>query len=195
MGERNIVKKIILYTIGCMIIGLGNVCYIQAGLGSTSFTILSQGISMNTPLSVGESNQVLFAAIVLVLLFADRKMLRIGMLLNIILVGEFMDLFLQMDIMRSDLLIVRFVVLGLGVLLYPAGVTITIAADLGPGPVDSLMQLLKKKTGADVALVRILMDSAMVVAGAIMGAVVGVGTLAGAFLTGVLLKKFLKFVR
>jgi uncharacterized membrane protein YczE len=68
-----------------------------------------------------------------------------------------------------------------GVLITGFGGAIYLIANLGPGPRDGLMTGLQRITGYPIAMVRGSIEVTVVVLGALLGGVVGIGTLFFAF--------------
>ena len=71
-----------------------------------------------------------------------------------------------------------------GILLVGLGSAIYLIANLGPGPRDGLMTGLQRVTGFPIGWVRSAIEISVVVAGWLLGGIVGIGTLMFAFLVG-----------
>jgi uncharacterized membrane protein YczE len=68
--------------------------------------------------------------------------------------------------------------------LVAVGSAFYLGASLGAGPRDSLMLVLALRSGRRIGVVRTLLESSVVVAGAFLGGTIGVGTIAFALLIG-----------
>ena len=71
-----------------------------------------------------------------------------------------------------------------GIGLVAVGSAFYLGAALGAGPRDSLMLALALRSGWRIGVVRTLLESSAVVAGALLGGTVGIGTIAFALLIG-----------
>jgi len=69
----------------------------------------------------------------------------------------------------------------MGVLITGFGGAIYLIANLGPGPRDGLMTGLQRLTNYPIAIVRGSIEVTVVILGALLGGVVGIGTLLFAF--------------
>lgn len=186
-------KQLFRLMVGMFLIGLGICLYIQADLGAEPFTVLAQGVSCLTGLQFGRAMQSLNIIIILVILFSDRSHLGVGTLVSAILVGFFADTLMNW-IPHASSMPVAMLMLIAAVITMGVGVGIFIAADLGEGAVEGLMMLTHRKTGFEVRWARILMDSACVLTGALLGGSIGVGTLVGAFCTGPVIQETLRIL-
>ncbi len=72
----------------------------------------------------------------------------------------------------------------LGIAMVGIGSSLYITCGLGPGPRDGLMTALHNKTGVRIGRVRLAIEGTVLVAGALLGGTVGLGTLLFATLIG-----------
>lgn len=186
-------KQLFMLMVGMFLIGLGVCLYVQADLGAEPFTVLAQGVSCVTGLQFGRAMQSLNIIIIVVILIADRGRLGLGTLLSAVLVGFFADTLMNW-IPHAETIFVAVTMLIAAVITMGVGVGIFIASDLGQGVVEGLMMLTHQKTGLEVRWARILMDSACVLAGALLGGAIGVGTLVGVFCTGPVIQETLRIL-
>ena len=90
--EKQFIKRIISFLIGCFIIQVGAACFINANTGGDSSVVLIQGISNILNISVGVANYIfMFVALILLLLFARDK-ISLGTFLAAFGSGVFLDL-------------------------------------------------------------------------------------------------------
>jgi uncharacterized membrane protein YczE len=168
--------------IGLLLFGAGEGLIIFSALGNTPWTVLAEGVSDQTPLSVGAAT-VVISFLVLALWLAIRQQPGIGTIANAVLIGVSIDLTLRL--LPDDAAPgIRIAVLAAGIALVAVGSGLYLGARLGPGPRDGLMTGIHRRTGWPIAPVRIGIEVSAVAAGAILGGTVGIGTLIFAFTIG-----------
>lgn len=164
---------------GFMGISLGAVLMIRAQVGVGPWDVLHQGISRHTGISIGQVS-ILIALPLLLIWLPLRERPGIGTVLNMLMIGLLVDLFMRFVPLVTWLpaqlaqMTVGIVVLGIGGGLY-------LSAGMGAGPRDGLMMGLVRRTGWSVRLVRTLMELTVLVVGWRLGGNVGIGTVAFAF--------------
>ncbi|MGE5572604.1 MAG: YczE/YyaS/YitT family protein [Bacteroidota bacterium] len=188
---KELSKQLSMLMAGMFLIGLGVYPHVQADIGAEPFTVLAQGIPHLTGLQFGRAMQSLNVIIILVILIADRRRIGLATLLSAVLVAFFADTLMGWIPHASGTpaaaLMLLAAVVGMGV-----GVWVFISADLGEGAVEGLVMLIHRRTGLEVRWARVLMDSACVLVGALLGGCVGVRTLIGAFCTGRVIQETLR---
>jgi uncharacterized protein len=168
--------------LGLSVFGAGEAFLVAAELGVSPWTVLAQGVSLQTGISVGAAT-VFTSFVLLVLWIPLRQRPGLGTLLNAALVGLFIDVTL--------LLLPEGMPLGVRALLVPAGIALVgigsglyLTTRLGPGPRDGLMTGLHRRSGRSLRLVRACIEVSVVAMGFTLGGTVGVGTVAFALLIG-----------
>ncbi len=78
-----------------------------------------------------------------------------------------------------------------GSLLNGVATALYIGSQFGPGPRDGLMTGLHRRTGVSIQLVRTSLEVSVVVAGAVLGGTVGLGTVVYAVAIGPLVQRLL----
>lgn len=160
--------------VGLGVYGVSMALMIRSGLGQMPWDVLHWGISLHLPLTIG---QVVIATSFLVLLLwiPLRQMPGLGTLLNAVLIGLAADATLAaLSAPAGVPLRVGFMLAGVGLNALATG--LYIGAQLGPGPRDGLMTGWVRRSGLSVRLVRTSLEVVVVVAGWLLGGVVGVGT-------------------
>ena len=159
---------------------------LESRLGLSPWDVLHQGLAKHTPLSFGAANIVVGVAVLgLAVLLGAR--IGPGTVANAILIGAFIDLLDHVptiEALSDRSLGTRIVLLVAGIGLFAVGSAFYLGAALGAGPRDSLMLALALRSGWRIGVVRTLLESSAVVAGALMGGTVGIGTIAFALLIG-----------
>ena len=172
-------KTLIYLVLGLSLFAIGETLLITANQGVSPWTVLAQGISFQTNLSIGITTFIV-SLVVLILWYPLKQKPGLGTILNIILISIIIDLSTPIlpypksflfQIIQS---IVAVFLVGLGSGLY-------LTANLGPGPRDGLMTGLQNLTNQPIALIRTIIEVSAVGIGFYLGGIVGIGTLLFAF--------------
>jgi len=173
-------KKTLIYLIlGLTLFAIGETLLITANQGVSPWTVLAQGISFQTNLSIGITTFIV-SLVVLILWYPLKQKPGLGTILNIVLISIIIDLSTPIlpypksflfQIIQS---IIAVFIVGLGSGFY-------LTANLGPGPRDGLMTGLQNLTNQPIALIRTVIEVSAVCLGFYLGGIVGIGTLLFAF--------------
>ena len=172
-------KTILYLVLGLILFATGETLLITANLGVSPWTVLAQGISFQSNLSIGVTTFIV-SIFVLLLWYPLSQKPGLGTILNIILISIVIDLTIPIlpypksfsfQIIQS---VVAVFVVGLGSGFY-------LTANLGPGPRDGLMTGLQNLTNQPIALIRTIIEVSAVGVGFYLGGIVGIGTLLFAF--------------
>lgn len=177
-GPRRLVRLVA----GLWLFGIGEAVMILAALGNSPWTVFAEGVSRQTPLSIGAAT---IAASGVILLIWTRLPVRpgLGTIANAVLIGVAIDTTLGwLDEPAGTVTRVAFVFGGIA--LVGLGSGLYLGCRLGPGPRDGLMLGLHETTGRPIALLRTGIELSAFAAGAALGGTAGVGTLAFALLVG-----------
>ena len=175
-------KRVSILFFGLAIFGLGDGLIIQSGLGNAPWSVLAQGISLNSGLSIGTSTLII-GALVLSLWIPLKERPGFGTLSNILIISLFIEIATNIFPKQEDLVpgliftLVGIAMVGIGSALY-------ITCGLGPGPRDGAMTGLHQRTGVRVGRVRLGLEVVVSIAGAVLGGTLGLGTLLFALLIG-----------
>ena len=162
--------------------GIGESFLVVAGLGNSPWMVLSEGISINTVLNIGEST-FLVSVLVLLLWIPLRQKPGFGTIANIVVIAAAIEVGL-LFIPVVDNSFLKYLYTLLGIALVGAGSSLYITCGLGPGPRDGLMTGLHYKTGVRVGRVRLGIEIIAAGTGAALGGSLGIGTLLFALLIG-----------
>ena len=172
-------KTLVYLIFGLFLFAIGETLLITANQGVSPWTVLAQGISFQTNLSIGVTTFIV-SLIVLILWYPLKQKLGLGTILNIILISIIIDLSIPIlpypksfmfQIIQS---VFAVFIIGLGSGFY-------LTANLGPGPRDGLMTGLQNLTNQPIALIRTIIEVSAVGLGFYLGGIVGIGTLLFAF--------------
>lgn len=177
-GPRTLARLLL----GVAVFGAGEGLLIASDLGNSPWSVLAQGVSRQTPLSVGAAT-VVISFLVLAGWVPLRQWPGLGTVLNAVLVGVFLDV--TLELLPAHLGAgVRAALIPLSIAAVAVGSGLYLGAALGPGPRDGLMAGLHRVTKRPVGLVRGLLELTVVAAGFALGGTVGIGTVAFALLIG-----------
>lgn len=166
---------------GLLLFGAGEGLVVHAALGNSPWSVLAQGVSRQTPLSIGAATVVLSFLLLLAWVpLGERPGL--GTVANALVVGATIDVVLSL--LAPAPLGVRMAEVPAGIGLVGIGSGLYLGTALGPGPRDGLMTGLHRRTGRPVALIRATIELTALAVGALLGGTVGFGTLAFALLVG-----------
>ena len=172
-------KTILYLVLGLILFATGETLLITANQGVSPWTVLAQGISFQSNLSIGVTTFIV-SIFVLLLWYPLSQKPGLGTILNIILISIVIDLTIPiLPYPKSFLLqiiqsVVAVFIVGLGSGFY-------LTANLGPGPRDGLMTGLQNLTNQPIALIRTIIEVSAVGVGFYLGGIVGIGTLLFAF--------------
>ena len=172
-------KTILYLVLGLILFATGETLLITANQGVSPWTVLAQGISFQSNLSIGVTTFIV-SIFVLLLWYPLSQKPGLGTILNIILISIVIDLTIPiLPYPKSFLLQIVQSVLAVFVVGLGSGFYLT--ANLGPGPRDGLMTGLQNLTNLPIALIRTIIEVSAVGVGFYLGGIVGIGTLLFAF--------------
>lgn len=172
-------KTLIYLVLGLSLFAIGETLLITANQGVSPWTVLAQGISFQTNLSIGITTFIV-SLIVLILWYPLKQKPGLGTILNIVLISIIIDLSTPILPYPKSFLfqIIQSIV---AVFLVGLGSGFYLTANLGPGPRDGLMTGLQNLTNQPIALIRTIIEVSAVGIGFYLGGIVGIGTLLFAF--------------
>ncbi|MCX6444437.1 MAG: hypothetical protein NTY85_02735 [Actinobacteria bacterium] len=176
------ISRVTILFFGLAIFGLGDSLLIQGNTGNAPWTVLAQGVTRRTDLTVGWATFYI-SVFVLLIWIPLKERPGFGTLSNIVLIALFIEIgthiFPEQQNLFSGILFAL-----LGISLVGLGSAIYITCGLGPGPRDGAMTGIHFKTGIRVGRVRMGIEVFVLLAGWILGGTVGVGTALFALLIG-----------
>jgi uncharacterized membrane protein YczE len=176
------IERMLVLILGLMVFGIGEAFLVVTSLGNSPWVVLSEGISLNSTLNIGEST-FLVSVVVLLLWIPLRQNPGFGTLANIVVIAASIELGLHIIPTVENIYIKYFYVL-FGIALVGIGSALYITCGLGTGPRDGLMTGLHYKTGVRVGRVRLGIEVMVLSIGAFLGGPIGVGTALFALLIG-----------
>ena len=186
------VSRVMILFFGLFIFGIGDSLLIQSGLGNAPWSVLAQGLAKTFESEIGLLTFIV-SAIVLLLWIPLKEKPGFGTVANIVIIAGAIQLGIDF-IPPSENTILGLIYVFVGIALVGAGSSLYITCGLGPGPRDGLMTALHHKTGIRVGRVRLAIEGTVLILGALLGGVIGVGTALFALLIGQSIAIFLGIV-
>lgn len=191
---RETLLRLVILLIGLCIAHFGVTLFLLADIGSDPFNVFVQGLfrslqkHLDFPLLThGNVHIVVCCLIILILLFTDKKYVRIGTLVCMACGGPIIDLFtalLDSLAIGASSLWIKILCNALGCVILASGMGLVIKSDAGTGPNDLVSVVISDKLHAKFSLVRILVDVGFLLIGWLLDGSIGIGTLICAFLVG-----------
>jgi uncharacterized membrane protein YczE len=181
MGRHHFQRMAILI-FGLTIFGIGDAFLIVTNLGNSPWTVLAEGISLNTPLNIGAST-FLVSALVLLFWIPLKQMPGFGTIANIVVIAIAIEIGL-LFIPETDNISLKIFYILFGIMLVGIGSALYITCGLGTGPRDGLMTGLHYRTGVRVGRVRLVLEVLALSIGFLLGGTLGIGTALFALLIG-----------
>lgn len=182
--------------LGLMLFAFGIALMLRAGIGLGPWDVFHQGLSLRTPLSVGQAMISAGVSLLVVSMLLARVRPGLGTLLNMSLIGLWVDLFLGQGWFPSARgPLDGAAMFATGIVLNGAATGMYITAGLGAGPRDGFALAIAKALQITVRRARTLIEVVVLAAGWLLGGSVGVGTVAFALLIGPVMQWGLRLFR
>ena len=146
------------------------------------WTVLAEGLSISTNLSIG-SLTFLISLAVLLLWIPIKQMPGVGTMLNVIIIAAVIEWslpFLPHPEQYGFKILQAFI----GTLMVGFASGIYLIANLGPGPRDGLMTGCQRLTNLPIAWIRIFIEITVISIGWALGGIIGIATVIFAFGVG-----------
>lgn len=190
---HNFFQKVTLLMIGLMIMSFGIAMYLKAGLGANPLTTFTQGVAKTINISVGRASQFIMFCTMIIIFFIERERIGIGTIINAILTGEFINLFMKINF-NNSMMIHNISILMIGILTFAIGLGMYVMAGLGEGAIDSIMIILQNRLNINIKKSRMILDIILVISGFLLGGDIGVGTILGMILTGIIMGRTMEII-
>ena len=195
-------RRATMMVAGILLIGISVGLLRLAAFGVDPFSCMNMGISGFLGMSFGNWQLIANILLLIVVFFTARSFIGLGTVVNMVFVGYIADFvcWLAQDAGMESPLALRIALLLVGIVMTCAGAGIYMAADLGIAPYDAAAYVLQKALKNRIAFrwARIITDFFCVGVGTLfcllanneLSAIVGIGTIITAFLTGPLIQFF-----
>jgi len=172
----------VVLMVGLWLFGTGEALLVASRLGNTPWTVLAQGVSRHSSLSIGEATFAI-SLVVLLAWIPLRERPGFGTIANAVLIAVAIDVMLRVlptpTAAGWRLAEVAGAIAAIGV-----GSGFYLTSLLGPGPRDGWMTGLARRLHAPIAYVRLSMELSVLVVGWALGGRVGLGTVVFALTIG-----------
>ena len=167
---------------GLWLFGTGEALLVASRLGNTPWTVLAQGVSKHSALSIGAATFAI-SLVVLIAWIPLRERPGFGTLANAVVIAVAIDVMLSV-LPHPSGAIGRTTEVGAAILAIGIGSGLYLTTLLGPGPRDGWMTGLARRFHAPIAYVRLSIELTALVAGWSLGGRVGLGTVVFALTIG-----------
>lgn len=192
----NLIKRLALFFIGMTIIQFGVALFLKSDIGSDPFTVFNQGLAFALNTTPGKANIIILVILTCLIFIFGKSYINIGTLICVFGVGPVIDLALSIVSyvpIESYNIFIKGLLVVIGCLIVGIGFSILSATNLGMAPNDSVYFIIKDKTKFQYRWVRITTDLCYLVAGYLLGGVVGLGTVIAVFLPGPIIQFLLPY--
>ena len=165
---------VLILCLGLFLFGLGESLIITASAGMSPWTVLAEGLSITTGLSIGALT-FLISLGVLLLWIPLKQQAGIGTILNVIIIAAVIEWSLPY-LPHPETYAMQILQAILGTLVIGIASGIYLIANLGPGPRDGLMTGCQRATNLPIAWVRVFLEITVISVGWMLGGTIGLAT-------------------
>lgn len=181
---KNKLYKILRLIVGFILCASSTIFMLNSNLGLSPWDVFHQGLSRITGITIGQANIIIGVLFVIIGICFGQK-LGVGTILNMLLIGQFIDLIMYLDIIPiASNMITGIIMMIIGMLLMGYGCYLYISCGLGCGLRDGVMLVLNKLLKKPIKYIRAGMEILVLILGAILGGTVGLGTVISAMFLG-----------
>lgn len=185
--QQNPLMRYFMLNAGFFICALGVTFLLQSGLGVSPWDVLASGLANTIGISVGKSI-VLISVIIVAASVLSGSSIGTGTLLNMLLIGTYIDVIQSFGIIQTpDSFLMKLAWIFIGTIILNFGIYLYFAQGLGAGPRDGMMVILANKFNLTVGVTKIIIEVVVVIAGALLGGMFGLGTVVIALCSGPML--------
>ena len=167
--------RLLLTMMGVVFFAFGVVLTIKANIGYAPWDVFHVGLADTIGLSIGTVSISVGVVLVTIIALLGERQLGIGTILNMMLIGVFVDAMFPLVPISSNI-ITGIIMLLTGIFSLSLGTCFYLKSAFGIGPRDALMVVLARKTKLPVGICRFAVELAATVIGWFFGGMVGVGT-------------------
>lgn len=175
-------RPLAMLCVALSLFGFGEALLLKSQLGSAPWTVLAQGLAVQTGLNIGFLTFVISCG-VLALWIPLKQKFGLGTVLNICIIALTLGIF---DVWLPTLTGLAWQIAAAiaGVVVVGIASSLYLTAYMGAGPRDGLMVGLTQRTGLKVGIIRTFLEGSVCLIGWLLGGVVGLATLLFAFGVG-----------
>lgn len=190
-------KRTVFLLVGISLVGLGINLFLRSELGSDPLTVLQQGMHLVFGMTVGQASLLYNLTLLAIALLFAGKGLGIGTVAYVLLLGTFIDIYgMLFDLLWvfTPTLPLRLVTVVLGQLSVSLGYALVIHARLGTSGLDAVLLELERRLSIPYRVLRTIADIIFVLAGALMGGIIGIGSALSMLTNGFMVSFFRKML-
>ena len=188
-------KKYIIFVIATVIFSFGISFGNRSLFGGNSMSILVVGLSKHLPLSIGTCNLIVATFEMAIGYALDKKNVGFPSLFAMV-IGSYLIDFANLFVLPTDNMIVRFIYMFVGIICYCLGLAVQQYANIGLGNFDVFIFGLKKAFKIKkYHTIKWIVDAVFIIAGYMLGAPVGVGTVLLLAFAGLIIEQFKEAVK
>lgn len=175
-------STLVVLVFGLWLFGTGEALLVVAELGNGPWTVLAQGVSTRTSLSIGVATLVVSAG-VLLLWLPLRERPGLGTIANAVVIAAALQVGVWL-LPHPDPTWLKVIFVFAGIALIGLGSGLYLTTNLGPGPRDGWMTGIHHRFDIPVTRVRLGIEVTVLVIGWLLGGTIGIGTVLFALLIG-----------
>ena len=187
-------KRLVIMFIGSVVLGIGVSIFKLSGWGNDPFSGMIMALSDQVGIQYGTFLILFNLPLFMIEYFFGKKLIGIGTLINMFLVGYFVSFFYHIwlnYIGVPELVWQKLLTVCLGVIVCSLGVSLYQTPNVGVAPYDSLSLILKERfPKIPYFWLRMSNDGFCAVVCYLTGGIVGLGTLVSAFGLGPIIHFF-----
>lgn len=196
-------KRMVIAAIGCLILGIGIGLCDHAKLGTDPFTVLLVGMQRHLHFSIGSRvisvtiGSLNLAVSLLMVVFGylvDRKMISIASFLATLFMSGGIDLVGVVFPAPVSGQLAPYLFLLIGELFYVSGAALSIHANAGYDPYNAFLIGIQKLTGYKYKTVRWSVEIVFLIAGYLLGGIIGIGTAVSWLLSAPLIERLVSIL-
>ncbi|MFQ9976623.1 YczE/YyaS/YitT family protein [Clostridium cadaveris] len=191
MKEKLVIFARLIF--GFILCSSSTVFMLNSNLGLSPWDVFHQGLSILTGITIGQASILIGILFVFLGMLFGQK-LGFGTILNMILIGQFIDIIIYIDIIpKASSVFMGIIMMIIGMLIMGFGCYFYMGCGLGCGPRDGVMVALSIKLNKPIKYVRSSMEVMVLIIGYFLGGKVGMGTFISALFLGYSLQTVFKF--
>lgn len=193
---KSFINRFTKLILGLVLFSIGIVMTIQANIGYAPWDVFHAGFANQAGITIGIAS-IIVGVVICVIIFLLGEKIGLGTLLNMILIGLFLDAIMYFNLIpKASSFLVGILMIIIGMFVISFGSYFYIGSGFGAGPRDGLMVGIRRKTHLPVGVCRVMIELSAAVIGYFMGGLIGLGTVISAFTIGICIQTtfdFLKF--
>lgn len=192
---KKVILRFLRLILGLFLYALGIALSMRANIGYSPWDAFHAGLAKSFGISIGQAS-IIVGFIIISLTFFMKEKIGLGTILNIVLIGIFLDLILWSNViplMHSTLYGIMLLLCGL--LVISIAMVVYISTAFGTGPRDGLMVALSKRIKLPVGAIRGIIESTVTIGGWLLGGMIGLGTIVSALFLGFAIQLIFRFFK